>query len=80
MIKVLIPLFIIIVICVTVSVLHKRESKGAKAKRFEIERDNLKALVESLDHSARAEYTVNDNNTFAWNVTDRITAYKRNEK
>lgn len=80
MIKILIPVFLLAIIAVTVLVIHKRESKGAKARRLETERDRLVALVESLDDSARAEYAVNDNNTFAWNVTDKVIAYKRNEK
>lgn len=80
MIKILLPLLIIVVICLTINVLHKRESKGAKAKRLEAENTRLKALIDTLDTDARAEYAVNDNNTFAWNVTDKIIDYNKKEK
>lgn len=76
--RIFIPVIIITILVVAALIIHKRESKGAQAKRLEAENIRLKALLNDLDSTARAEYAVT-NSTFAWNVTDRIIDYKQKE-
>jgi hypothetical protein len=34
-------------------------------------------LLNDLDIDARAEYSVNERNTFAWNVSNKIATYRK---
>lgn len=78
MIRVLVPVFIIAIICITAAVITRRDSKATKAKALEKENATLRSLVNNLDKEAYAEYTVSSS-PYAASVLDAIRRHNSKE-
>lgn len=61
MLKILIPVIIVAIIAMAILVIHKRESKGAKAKRLEQQNHELHKILDAVKVMSYAEYNVTGN-------------------
>lgn len=74
MLVVLIPLLMLVTICATVLIVHKRESLGPKAKALQAENTRLHRALREIDSMALAEYTVSgESSILAANIIRTVT-------
>jgi hypothetical protein len=79
LIRVLVPVFIVAIIALAATFMHRRQSRVGELKTLREENRSLAALVKTIDKNALAEYTVT-NSPFAGTVLDAIRRHDSNKE